>query len=83
MTGPDEIWFLEHQSYLYIRTSSLEGNIISENDIPIIRTDRGGQVTYHGPGQLMIYFLLNLRRLKWGPKKLIFELESSNDRFII
>ena len=52
-----------------------DANIISNKDIPVIRTDRGGQVTYHGPGQLMIYFLLNLKRLKWGPKKLICELE--------
>ena len=74
--SPDEIWFLEHNPIYTLGQAALEGNIISENDIPIIRTDRGGQVTYHGPGQLMIYFLLNLRRLKWGPKKLIFELES-------
>ena len=74
--GPDEIWFLEHNPIYTLGQAAFEGNIISENDIPIIRTDRGGQVTYHGPGQLMIYFLLNLRRLKWGPKKLIFELES-------
>ena len=74
--GPDEIWFLEHNPIYTLGQAAFEGNIISENNIPITRTDRGGQVTYHGPGQLMIYFLLNLRRLKWGPKKLIFELES-------
>ena len=56
--------------------AKLEENIISTNDIPVVRTDRGGQVTYHGPGQLTIYFLLNLRRLNWGPKKLICEMES-------
>ena len=74
--GPDEIWFLEHNPIYTLGQAAFEGNIISENNIPIKRTDRGGQVTYHGPGQLMIYFLLNLRRLKWGPKKLIFEIES-------
>ena len=74
--GPDEIWFLEHNPIYTLGQAAFEGNIISENDIPIMRTDRGGEVTYHGPGQLIIYFLLNLRRLKWGPKKLIFELES-------
>jgi lipoyl(octanoyl) transferase len=74
--GPDEIWFLEHNPIYTLGQAAFEGNIISENDIPIMRTDRGGEVTYHGPGQLIIYFLLNLRRLKWGPKKLIFEIES-------
>ena len=73
--GPDEIWFLEHNPIYTLGQAAFEGNIISENDIPIMRTDRGGEVTYHGPGQLMIYFLLNLRRLGWGPKKLICELE--------
>jgi lipoyl(octanoyl) transferase len=59
-----------------------DANIISNKDIPVIRTDRGGQVTYHGPGQLMIYFLLNLKRLKWGPKKLICELEDLLIKFL-
>ena len=45
----------------------LRGNILFNDDIPVVRTDRGGQVTYHGPGQLMIYFLINLKRLGWGP----------------
>lgn len=72
----DEIWFTEHHPVYTLGHAATEENIISTNDIPVVRTDRGGQVTYHGPGQLMIYFLLNLRRLNWGPKKLICEMES-------
>ena len=72
----NEIWFTEHHPVYTLGHAALEENIISTNDIPVIRTDRGGQVTYHGPGQLMIYFLFNLRRLNWGPKKLICEMES-------
>ncbi len=72
----DEIWFTEHNPVYTLGHAATEENIISTNDIPVARTDRGGQVTYHGPGQLMIYFLLNLRRLNWGPKKLICEMES-------
>ena len=72
----DEIWFTEHYPVYTLGHAAAEENIISTNDIPVVRTDRGGQVTYHGPGQLMIYFMLNLRRLNWGPKKLICEMES-------
>ena len=72
---PDELWFAEHYPVYTLGHAAEEKNIISNNDIPVVRTDRGGQVTYHGPGQLMIYFLLNLRRLGWGPKRLICELE--------
>jgi lipoyl(octanoyl) transferase len=72
---PDELWFAEHYPVYTLGHAAEEKNIISKKDIPVVRTDRGGQVTYHGPGQLMIYFLLNLRRLGWGPKKLICELE--------
>ena len=72
---PDELWFAEHYPVYTLGHAAEENNIISNEGIPVVRTDRGGQVTYHGPGQLMIYFLLNLKRLKWGPKKLICELE--------
>ena len=72
---PDELWFAEHYPVYTLGHAAEEKNIISNNNIPVVRTDRGGQVTYHGPGQLMIYFLLNLRRLGWGPKRLICELE--------
>ena len=71
----DEIWLAEHHPVYTLGYAASDANIISNKDIPVIRTDRGGQVTYHGPGQLMIYFILNLKRLKWGPKKLICELE--------
>lgn len=72
---PDELWFSEHYPVYTLGHAAEEKNIISNNNIPVVRTDRGGEVTYHGPGQLMIYFLLNLRRLGWGPKRLICELE--------
>ena len=72
---PDELWFAEHYPVYTLGHAAEENNIISNEGIPVVRTDRGGQVTYHGPGQLMIYFLLNLRRLGWGPKRLICELE--------
>ena len=72
---PDELWFAEHYPVYTLGHAAEENNIISNEGIPVVRTDRGGQVTYHGPGQLMIYFMLNLRRLGWGPKKLICELE--------
>ena len=72
---PDELWFAEHYPVYTLGHEAEEENIISNKNIPVVRTDRGGQVTYHGPGQLMIYFLLNLRRLGWGPKRLICELE--------
>ena len=71
----DEVWLAEHNPVYTLGHAAKEENIFFKNDIPIIRSDRGGQVTYHGHGQLMIYFLLNLRRLRWGPKKLICELE--------
>ena len=61
----DEIWLAEHHPVYTLGYAASDANIISNKDIPVIRTDRGGQVTYHGPGQLMIYFILNLKRLKW------------------
>ena len=72
----DEVWFAEHDPVYTLGHAALEENILFNNDIPVVRTDRGGQVTYHGPGQLMIYFLINLKRLGWGPKRFICELEN-------
>ena len=72
---PDEVWFVQHLPVYTLGYAGSEKNIINKKEIPIVRSDRGGQVTYHGPGQLVVYFLLNIKRLGWGPKKLIFYLE--------
>ena len=75
-TDQDEVWLAEHNPVYTLGHAANEEFIFDDNDIPAVRTDRGGQITYHGPGQLMIYFLINLKRLGWGPKRLICELES-------
>ena len=75
-TDKDEVWLAEHNPVYTLGHAANDEFIIEDNDIPVVRTDRGGQITYHGPGQLMIYFLINLKRLGWGPKRLICELES-------
>ncbi len=73
---PDEIWFCEHPPvFTYGKFGDLSHILNSEN-IPVIPTDRGGQVTYHGPGQLMIYMLIDLRRRKIGIKRWVEYIES-------
>ena len=74
---PDELWLLEHFPVYTLGFGASEDHLLSENSIPVVRSDRGGEVTYHGPGQIVAYFLINLRRKKWGPKKLVNELEAS------
>ena len=71
----DEVWFLEHKSIFTLGLGATEENILDPGSIPVLRSDRGGQVTYHGPGQLVVYFIINIRRLGWGPKTLISNLE--------
>lgn len=74
---PDELWLLEHLPVYTLGFGASEDHLLSENNIPVVRSDRGGEVTYHGPGQIVAYFLINLRRKKWGPKKFVNELEAS------
>jgi lipoyl(octanoyl) transferase len=74
---PDELWLLEHNPVYTLGFGASEDHLLSENSIPVVRSDRGGEVTYHGPGQIVAYFLINLRRKKWGPKKFVNELEAS------
>ena len=73
----DEIWFAEHPPVFTLGLNASREHLLAPGDIPVIQIDRGGQVTYHGPGQLMIYPLLNLRRLKLGPRDLVVALENA------
>lgn len=71
----DEVWFLEHPPVFTIGHAGSKDNLLESGVIPVIRSDRGGEITFHGPGQLVVYFMINLRRLGWGPKRLVGELE--------
>jgi lipoyl(octanoyl) transferase len=73
----DEIWFVEHPPVFTLGLNASREHLLAPGDIPVVQIDRGGQVTYHGPGQLMIYPLLNLRRLKLGPRDLVVALENA------
>jgi lipoyl(octanoyl) transferase len=74
---PDEIWFIEHDPVYTLGQAGKLEHILNPGIIPIEKTDRGGQVTYHGPGQLVVYPLLNLRRLKLGIRELVTLLEET------
>jgi lipoyl(octanoyl) transferase len=76
-TTADEIWFAEHPPVFTLGLNASREHLLAPGDIPVVQIDRGGQVTYHGPGQLMIYPLLNLRRLKLGPRDLVVALENA------
>jgi lipoyl(octanoyl) transferase len=73
----DEIWLIEHNPVYTLGLAGKLEHILNPGNIPIEKTDRGGQVTYHGPGQLVIYPLLNLRRLKLGIRELVTLLENT------
>ena len=74
--GEDEsIWMLEHYPVFTLGTAADQKHILKRTDIEIFQADRGGEVTYHGPGQLVIYFLLNIKKRNLGPKKFVKQLE--------
>jgi len=72
----NEIWLLEHPSIFTLGTAADKDHILNAKDIPIVQSDRGGEVTYHGPGQIVIYFLLDVKKLNFGPKKLVSTLQN-------
>jgi lipoyl(octanoyl) transferase len=74
---PDEIWFVEHPPVFTMGLNASTEHLLSPGDIPVVQIDRGGQVTFHGPGQLMVYPLLDLRRSNIGIRKLVTALEQS------
>jgi lipoyl(octanoyl) transferase len=74
---PDEIWVLEHLPVYTLGLNGKQEHLLSPGDIPIIQCDRGGQITYHGPGQLVVYTLIDIKRLKLGIRQLVTLLEQS------
>ena len=73
----DQIWFLEHEPVYTQGVSCSESVRDGDTDIPVVKSDRGGQITYHGPGQLVAYMLLDLRRLGLGVRQLVSLMEAS------
>src|SRR5688572_32126852 len=74
---PDEIWFVEHPPVYTLGMRADRSHLLAPNEIPVLQIDRGGQVTYHGPGQLVAYVLLNLERRALTPRKLVQALENA------
>lgn len=72
---PDELWIVEHQDVYTLGQAGKVEHILQTNDTPIVKTDRGGQVTWHGKGQLVAYFLFDLNQLGWGVRDLVSKAE--------
>lgn len=73
----DELWVLEHDPVFTLGQAGRPEHVLAPGDIPVINVDRGGQVTYHGPGQIVAYPLLNLRRLGIGVRELVCRIEQA------
>lgn len=73
----DEIWLLEHEPVFTLGLNADPSHILAPGEIPVVQVDRGGQVTYHGPGQLVVYTLIDMKRSKIGIRDLISALENS------
>ena len=76
-TTPDEIWFCEHPAVFTLGLNAAREHLLAPGDIPVVQIDRGGQVTFHGPGQLMVYPLIDIRRANIGVRTLVTALEQS------
>ncbi|ROU07924.1 lipoyl(octanoyl) transferase LipB [Lysobacter enzymogenes] len=74
---PDELWLVEHDPVFTLGQAGKDEHVLMPGDIPVIHVDRGGQVTYHGPGQIVLYPLLDLRRLKVGVREYVDRIEQA------
>jgi lipoyl(octanoyl) transferase len=74
---PDELWLLEHPPVYTLGQAGKPEHLLNTNNIPIYKIDRGGQVTYHAPGQLIVYILMDVKRRKWGVKQLVGAMEQA------
>ncbi|MGI2787921.1 lipoyl(octanoyl) transferase LipB [Vibrio fluvialis] len=72
----DEVWLVEHNPVFTQGQAGKTEHLLNTGDIPVVQSDRGGQVTYHGPGQIVAYFLINLRRKKLGVRELVTDIEN-------
>ena len=75
--SPDELWFLQHPSVYTLGKNGKAEHVLDPGKIPVVNSDRGGQVTYHGPGQIVVYTLLDLTRMKIGVRALVTALEQT------
>lgn len=73
----DEFWLLEHKPVYTFGQNAKTEHLLAANTIPVVRTDRGGQITYHGPGQLMVYTLIDVKRKQLGIRQLVSHLEQA------
>ena len=76
-SSADELWLVQHPAVFTLGQAGKREHVLSAGSIPVIKTDRGGQVTYHGPGQAVLYCLLDLRRLRIGVKSIVASLEDT------
>lgn len=76
-TGADELWLVEHDPVFTLGQAGRPEHVLAPGDIPVVQVDRGGQVTYHGPGQIVAYPLVDLRRIKLGVRDLVCRIEQS------
>jgi len=78
----DELWLVEHPAVFTQGLNGKEEHILNTGEIPVVKTDRGGQITYHGPGQLIAYTLFDLKRQKIGVREMVTRLENSVIRML-
>ena len=75
--APDQLWLLQHPRVFTQGQAGKAEHVLAPGDIPVIQVDRGGQVTYHGPGQWVLYLMIDLRRRRWGVRDLVDTIERS------
>jgi lipoyl(octanoyl) transferase len=73
----DEIWLLQHHQVFTQGQAGKAEHVLFAGEIPVVQSDRGGQVTYHGPGQLVVYLMIDIKRKGWGPRQLVSAIEDA------
>lgn len=73
----DQLWFLQHSPVFTQGQAGKAEHVLFPGDIPVVQTDRGGQVTYHGPGQLVVNLMIDITRIGWGPRQLVSSIEQA------